>query len=148
MGLGILRRDFLHTLSNQEFSSCHVNKWRLGHPRCPIGRCCQCPLGPAFRQFPERRRDDQKCCCSVSWKVGHYPSIAVSAPIARKRPSFVSLRSVLILLSRIMSRIQTQIHARLWSLLFVSLTTSCSLFCLLTSSLMVDENLVRISIFW
>jgi len=128
MGLGILRRDFLHCM--------RPKRQHLFEPRILFMPCQQMAVRSSpmpnwkvlpiscearFQEFSERRRGHKKCYRSVSWKVGHYPSITTSAPIARKRPSFVSLRSFLILLSRIVSRIPTQIQARLWSLLFVTI---------------------------
>jgi len=70
-------------------------------------------------------------------------------PIARKCPSFVSLRSVIILLFK--DRLKdpnSDTRATVVSAIRHSLSTSYSLLSVLTFSLMSDENLVRISLFW
>jgi len=141
------------------FISRHVDKRLLGRYTllpCPIGRCCRSSVGPTLREFPECRRDDQKCCCSMSWKVGHYPSIKISAPIARKQSSFLSLRSVSILLFQ--DRVKdpnpdtraTVVSAIRYTFADTSQSYDELLSPLLVDflSLMVDENLVRTPSFW
>jgi len=46
--------------SNPEFSSCHVNKWRLGRLPCPIGRCCQSPVESCEARFSRNLRTPKR----------------------------------------------------------------------------------------
>jgi len=99
---------------------------------------------PRILRTPKRPQDMLQQRVLESWPLPIHRGICPSF--------FVSLRSVLILLPRIVSRIPNQRETGLrYSLClrrYVIVLGQAALLSLLTCSIMVDENLVRISILW